>query len=120
MTPVLTSKDRTQERIILDLNRLPHLNLLSEMEYGLQEFTPESTPIYRAKKWKLDLDIELGTGILFEQLSARRSEFEGYANSVQQVEKPLDFYHGQIGLTLNSKYSSFYFKTGLSLSLIHI
>ena len=109
----------SEQRMVLDLNSLANLNLLSPIENIESDFTPSNYihPI-RKKKWALALDLEIGTGILFEQLSARQPEDEAYANSVSQIEKPLDFYHGQIGIKLEHSKLPIYLKTGLSYSRI--
>ena len=109
----------TGQRVLSEPALLASLNLLIpfEMDSELTEPIPPSIQVQRSKDWKLGLDLALGTGIIFQQLSSARPELNSYVNSIEMFEKPLDYYHGQLALKWKHR-SGMYIKTGLSYSRI--
>jgi hypothetical protein len=72
----------------------------------------------RSKQLNIELDLDFGTGIIFQNLQTNDPELQPYLNSVKAFEKPLDYYHGQLGIKLNHNTLPLYLKTGLSYSRI--
>jgi hypothetical protein len=54
----------------------------------------------RSKQLNIELDLDFGTGIIFQNLQINDPDLQPYLNSVKAFEKPLDYYHGQLGIKL--------------------
>ena len=114
----ITTKQKIQE--LFDFSMLHSLTLLNQFSV-LPKFEFDASNMIqpvRSKKLNVELDLEFGTGIIFQNLQTNDPELQPYLNSVKAFEKPLDYYHGQLGIKLNHNTLPLYLKTGLSYSRI--
>jgi len=114
----ITTEQKSLE--LFDFSMLHSLTLLNQFSVPSEFEFDASNMIQavRSKKLNVELDLEFGTGIIFQSLRTNDPDLAPYLNSIKTFEKPLDYYHSQLGIKLNHNSLPFYLKTGISYSRI--